>query len=211
MARSSSSRLLLLLVVALAALAATARVVDGATANAPAPSADCTDALLSLSGCLTFVQEGSTEATPSPDCCSGLKDVVRKEVACLCQVFQSGRDFGISLNMTKALQLPADCKVKTPPVSKCHVSSLPGVPSASPVPAPSAGAPSFGPSPSPSTPSGSPAEVGSPAEAATGSGSSAPAPAPAPARSGAASLSAPSQTFFAAATAAATLLVYRVL
>lgn len=207
MARSSSSRLLLLLVVALAALAATARVVDGATANAPAPSADCTDALLSLSGCLTFVQEGSTEATPSPDCCSGLKDVVRKEVACLCQVFQSGRDFGISLNMTKALQLPADCKVKTPPVSKCHVSSLPGVPSASPAPAPSAGAPSFGPSPSPSTPSGSPAE------AATGSGSrpSAPAPAPAPARSGAASLSAPSQTFFAAATAAATLLVYRVL
>ncbi|CAL4921239.1 unnamed protein product [Urochloa decumbens] len=104
-------------------LATTAVRVDGATAAAapaPAPSADCTDALLSLAGCLSYVQEGSTVTTPDPSCCSGLKDVVRNEVACLCQVFQGGQNLGISLNMTKALQLPAACKVKTPPVSRCH-------------------------------------------------------------------------------------------
>jgi len=81
------------------------------------------DALVSLAGCLSYVQEGSTVATPDPTCCSGLRDVVRGEVACLCQVFQGGQNLGISLNMTKALQLPAACKVKTPPVSKCHGTS----------------------------------------------------------------------------------------
>ncbi|CAD6202455.1 unnamed protein product [Miscanthus lutarioriparius] len=194
-----------LLVLALAALllAATVRVDGGGTAAAPAPSADCTDALVGLAGCLSYVEEGSTVATPDPTCCSGLKDVVHKEVACLCQVFQSGQNLGISLNMTKALQLPAACKVKTPPFSKCHV-SVPGVPSASPVTAPSSGAPFFGPpSSSSSTPSGSPAA------AATGSQTS--TPAPSPARSGAAGLSATPRTFLAAATAAATLFVYRVL
>ncbi|RLN38811.1 non-specific lipid-transfer protein-like protein [Panicum miliaceum] len=187
-----------------ALLAATARV-DGATgtaAPAPAPSADCTNALLSLAGCLSYVQEGSTVATPDPTCCSGLRDVVRGEVACLCQVFQGGQNLGISLNMTKALQLPAACKVKTPPVSKCHV-SVPGVPTASPVPAPSAGAPFFSQSPSSPAPSGSPA--------AEGTGIASSTPAPSPARSGAASLSSSSQSFFTAAAAAAALFVFRVL
>ncbi|CAN6290372.1 unnamed protein product [Urochloa humidicola] len=198
----------------MAILALAALLLAAAAAPAPAPAADCTDALLSLSGCLSYVQEGSTVATPDPSCCSGLKDVVRNEVACLCQVFQGGQNLGISLNMTKALQLPAACKVKTPPVSKCHV-SVPGVPSASPVPAPSAGAPSFDPSPSSPTPSGSPSPSptlsGSPSQAAAGTGSDSNTPAPSPARSGAASLSASSQTFFAAAAVAATLLVYHVL
>jgi hypothetical protein len=81
---------------------------------------DCSDALISLVGCLSYVQEGSTVATPEKTCCSGLKDVVKKEVACLCQAFQGGQDYGVALNMTKALQLPDACKVKTPPFSKCH-------------------------------------------------------------------------------------------
>ncbi|CAN6285364.1 unnamed protein product [Urochloa humidicola] len=204
---TATARSSLALVLALAALLlATAAVrVDGATAAAaPAPAADCTDALMSLAGCLGYVQEGSTVSTPDPSCCSGLKDVVRNEVACLCQVLQGGQNLGISFNMTKALQLPAACKVKTPPVSKCHA-SVAGVPTASPVPAPSTGAPFFEPSPSSPTPSGSP----SPAAAGTGSDSN--TPAPSPARSGAASLSAPAQNFLTAAAVAATLLVYRVL
>ncbi|PWZ04846.1 Non-specific lipid-transfer protein-like protein [Zea mays] len=132
--RPSRSRLLVL-ALAVAALLATTRVEASTPtptpAPAPGPSADCTDALLGLAGCLGYVQEGSTAAAPDPSCCSGLRDVVRGEVACLCQLFQGGQDFGLSLNMTRALQLPAACKVKTPPVSKCHV-SVPGVPSASP-------------------------------------------------------------------------------
>ncbi|CAL4913035.1 unnamed protein product [Urochloa decumbens] len=216
----TAARTTAMAMLALAALLlATAAVrVDGATAAAapaPAPSADCTDALLSLAGCLSYVQEGSTVTTPDPSCCSGLKDVVRNEVACLCQVFQGGQNLGISLNMTKALQLPAACKVKTPPVSKCHASvpgvptgspaPVPGVPIASPVLAPSAGAPFFGQPPSSPTPSGSPSQ------AATGTGSDSNTPAPSPARSGAASFSAPARNFFTAAAVAATLLVYRVL
>jgi len=120
MAKRSSCVLILALAALL--LAAAVRVDGGAmaAAPAPAPSADCTDSLVGLAGCLSYVDEGSTVATPDPTCCSGLKDVVHKEVACLCQVFQSGQNLGISLNMTKALQLPAACKVKTPPFSKCH-------------------------------------------------------------------------------------------
>ncbi|KAG0552400.1 hypothetical protein BDA96_01G504400 [Sorghum bicolor] len=192
-----SSWLLVLALAALLLAAAAVRVDGGATAAAPAPApaADCGDALLGLAGCLSYVSEGSTVATPDPTCCSGLKDVVHKEVACLCQVFQSGQKLGISLNMTKALQLPAACKVKTPPFSKCHV-SVPGVPTASPVPAPSSGAPFFGQSPSPS----SSIPSGSPAAAATGSQSQTSTPAPSPVRSGAAGLSATPRTFLAAAT-----------
>ncbi|XP_062210194.1 non-specific lipid transfer protein GPI-anchored 11-like [Phragmites australis] len=185
-----------LLVLSLAALA-TVRV-DGA-APAPAPSVDCTDALVSLAGCLSYVQEGSTVTTPDPSCCSGLKDVVRKEVACLCQAFQGGQDYGVTLNMTKALQLPAACKVKTPPFSKCHIA----VPGEAPAPAPSSGAPFFGESPSSSTPSASPAGTGPDSTTQA-------APAPSPSGSDAVSFSA-STYAFAAVTAAATLLVYRVL
>ncbi|KAK1652386.1 hypothetical protein QYE76_070191 [Lolium multiflorum] len=104
----------------LLALATVLAHVDGATGGnvaAPAPAVDCSDALISLVGCLSYVQEGSTVATPEKTCCSGLKDVVKKEVACLCQAFQGGQDYGVALNMTKALQLPAACKVKTPPFS----------------------------------------------------------------------------------------------
>uniref|UniRef100_A0A3B6ISS3 Bifunctional inhibitor/plant lipid transfer protein/seed storage helical domain-containing protein n=1 Tax=Triticum aestivum TaxID=4565 RepID=A0A3B6ISS3_WHEAT len=96
----------------LAALATVVAHVDSATVAAPAPAVDCSDALISLAGCLSYVQEGSTVATPEKSCCSGLKDVVKKEVACLCQAFQGGQDYGVTLNMTKALQLPGACKVK---------------------------------------------------------------------------------------------------
>jgi hypothetical protein len=110
----------LLLLSALATVLAHADGATGGSVAAPAPAVDCDDALVSLVGCLSYVQEGSTAATPEKSCCSGLKDVVKKEVACLCQAFQGGQDYGVALNMTKALQLPAACKVKTPPFSKCH-------------------------------------------------------------------------------------------
>uniref|UniRef100_J3LKW1 Bifunctional inhibitor/plant lipid transfer protein/seed storage helical domain-containing protein n=1 Tax=Oryza brachyantha TaxID=4533 RepID=J3LKW1_ORYBR len=213
---------------------------------------DCTDALLSLAGCLSYVQEGSTVVRPDPTCCSGLKDVVKKEVACLCQAFQGSQNFGVTLNMTKALQLPAAgkegstvvrpdptccsglkdvvkkevaclcqafqgsqnfgvtlnmtkalqlpaaCKVKTPPFSKCHL-SVPGVTGGAPAPAPFFGGLS------PSTPSASPA--------ATGSDDSAAVRAPAPSTSAAAvgSKGSAGLALLSAAViaAAATLLAHR--
>lgn len=178
--------------------------VDGATgggggnAGAPAPSVDCTDALLSLAGCLSYVEEGSTVAKPDESCCSGLKDVVRKEVACLCQAFQGSQNFGVTLNMTKALQLPSACKVKTPPFSKCHL-SIPGVTDGAPAPAPFSGAPFFGGSSPSTTPSASPA----------GTRSDSITQAPSPSRSAAATFPASARVFLATVTAAATLLAYR--
>ncbi|PNT77989.1 non-specific lipid-transfer protein-like protein At5g64080 [Brachypodium distachyon] len=188
-----------LLLIILSALATVITHVDGATGGvaAPAPAVDCTDALLSLAGCLSYVQEGSTVATPDASCCSGLKDVVKKEVACLCQAFQGSQDYGVTLNMTKALQLPDACKVKTPPFSKCHL-SVPGVTGGSPAPAPSSGAPFFGESPSSSTPS-----AASPA----GTGSDATARAPSPSSSAPATFQSSAEVFLAAATVAATLLM----
>ncbi|XP_072993090.1 non-specific lipid transfer protein GPI-anchored 11-like [Typha latifolia] len=110
--------------------------VDGADVAAPSPSMDCTSALLDLAGCLTFVEEGSKVAKPEGSCCSGLKKVVKEEVACLCEIFKGSQDFGVSLNLTKALTLPSACGVSTPPFSKCNI-SLAGVPGASPALSPS--------------------------------------------------------------------------
>lgn len=92
---------------------------DGAQVGAPSPSIDCTSAILSLADCLTYVEEGSKVTKPQGQCCSGFKKVVKEEVACLCEAFNKSSDFGVSLNMTKALTLPSACGVSTPPFSKC--------------------------------------------------------------------------------------------
>lgn len=106
--------------------------------NAPtaaAPEADCSSALVSLAGCLSFVEEGSKETKPQRECCSSLKEVVKKEVGCLCQAFKQSADLGVKLNITKALALPSACGVKTPPFSKCNLAVGDGV-LAAPAPAP---------------------------------------------------------------------------
>ncbi|KAL5209628.1 hypothetical protein ABZP36_005251 [Zizania latifolia] len=203
MAMAWSSSLLLLSALAMVRVDAAAGGAGGNSAEAPAPAADCTDALLSLAGCLSYVQEGSTVARPDASCCSGLKEVVKKEVACLCQAFQGSQDFGVTLNMTKALQLPAACKVKTPPFSKCHL-SVPGVTGGAPAPAPTSfsGAPFFtGSSPS-SMPSESPAGTGRDSAAVR-------APSPSPSAAVRSSESTPAFFFSATVIAAAALLAHR--
>lgn len=102
-------------------------VSAAAAAAAPAPAAaaaaDCSSALLNLADCLTFVEEGSKVVKPQGQCCPGLKKVLKGEVSCLCQAFRT--DYGIKLNMTKALTLQAACGFKSPPFSKCSNSELP--------------------------------------------------------------------------------------
>ncbi|WOL09394.1 peroxidase A2-like [Canna indica] len=46
-------------------------------AASPAPAVDCSSALLGLSDCLTFVEEGSAEVKPQKGCCAGQKKVVK--------------------------------------------------------------------------------------------------------------------------------------
>ncbi|THU52570.1 hypothetical protein C4D60_Mb10t05350 [Musa balbisiana] len=97
---------------------------DGAHVRAPAPSIDCSSALLSLADCLTF-------------CCTALKKVVKEAAAaCLCDAFKEGATFGVKLNMTRAMGLPSACGVSTSHFSKCK-SAVAASPGAAPAPSPS--------------------------------------------------------------------------
>ncbi|GLJ07994.1 hypothetical protein SUGI_0079170 [Cryptomeria japonica] len=87
----------------------------------------CTTALVSLSPCLNYILGNQT--TPSQGCCSALATVVKNNPSCLCQLLTGNNQLGIAINQTRALALPADCKVTTPPVSLCQAS---GVPTTSP-------------------------------------------------------------------------------
>ncbi|KAK1280981.1 hypothetical protein QJS04_geneDACA015121 [Acorus gramineus] len=122
---------------------------DGPAA-APAPGLDCTDALVNLSSCLTYVEEGSNLTRPEKGCCPGLAGLVANTPQCLCQLLSSGEAFGLQIDRTKALALPTACRVDTPPISLCSVFGYPvPSPQMSPVMPPSpAGAAPVGSSPS---------------------------------------------------------------
>lgn len=80
---------------------------------------DCSNALVSLSPCLNYINGNSS--TPSSGCCSQLASVVRSEPQCLCAVLNGGSSsLGIAINQTKALALPGACNVQTPPLSRCN-------------------------------------------------------------------------------------------
>jgi len=89
------------------------------SAEAPAPGLDCTNSLLNMSACLTYVEEGSNVTVPEKGCCPSLAGLVDSQPVCLCQLLASGESFGIKVDTTKALMLPTACKVQTPPVSLC--------------------------------------------------------------------------------------------
>ncbi|CAN1340439.1 Non-specific lipid transfer protein GPI-anchored 31 [Linum perenne] len=115
----SSSYLPLFLLSALLFLSAS-NAAHHHSAAAPAPAADCSTVVLSLSDCLNYVLKGSTTTKPEGTCCSGLKSVLKTDAACLCQAFQSSGTLGVPLNMTKALTLPSACKLQAPPMSACQ-------------------------------------------------------------------------------------------
>ncbi|XP_044486359.1 non-specific lipid transfer protein GPI-anchored 5-like [Mangifera indica] len=103
---------------------------------------DCTNVIISLAPCLTYVSGSSS--TPSPSCCSQLASVVKSNPQCLCTVLNGGSsNFGVSINETLALALPGACNVETPPVSRCNavadgpVMSPFGSPEGSPAASPS--------------------------------------------------------------------------
>ncbi|RWW26765.1 hypothetical protein GW17_00008838 [Ensete ventricosum] len=78
----------------------------------------CTAAIVSLAPCLSYIA-GNT-STASSSCCSQLASVVRSQPACLCLVVNVGAfSFGVTVNRTRALAMPAACKVQTPPISNC--------------------------------------------------------------------------------------------
>ncbi|XP_071698610.1 non-specific lipid transfer protein GPI-anchored 31-like isoform X1 [Rutidosis leptorrhynchoides] len=99
-------------------------VVDSAHHHtaAPAPAADCSTVILSMADCLSYVTAGSTVQKPEGTCCSGLKTVLKTDAQCLCEAFKNSAQLGLQLNTTKALALPAACKIKAPSATNCGMS-----------------------------------------------------------------------------------------
>ncbi|KAF2317398.1 hypothetical protein GH714_021697 [Hevea brasiliensis] len=67
----------------------------------------------------------NTATKPEGTCCSGLKTVLKTDAECLCEAFKSSAQLGVVLNVTKALTLPAACKLHAPSASNCGLSLAP--------------------------------------------------------------------------------------
>ncbi|XP_062188931.1 non-specific lipid transfer protein GPI-anchored 5-like [Phragmites australis] len=103
-------------------------VVVLASSQAAAQSNGCSSVMMTLSPCLDFIS--SKSLVPGISCCSVLAGVVQSDPRCLCMVLDgSATSFGISINQTRALELPGVCKVQAPPISQCT-----GVPAPTPTP-----------------------------------------------------------------------------
>ncbi|KAL2343338.1 hypothetical protein Fmac_004623 [Flemingia macrophylla] len=84
-----------------------------ATADINKDKAECTDQLVGLASCLPYASGESN--VPTPNCCSGLEEVIDKSKRCLCILIKDRDDpnLGIKINVTRALDLPAVCKTPT--------------------------------------------------------------------------------------------------
>ncbi|KAG2640239.1 hypothetical protein PVAP13_2KG060300 [Panicum virgatum] len=112
------------------ALAMASLVVVLAFSQVAAQGNGCSSVMMTLSPCMDFISSKAPE--PGISCCSVLAGVVQTDPRCLCMVLDgTAASFGISINQTRALDLPGVCKVQAPPISQCT-----GIPTA-PAPAPS--------------------------------------------------------------------------
>ncbi|CAM0876814.1 unnamed protein product [Alopecurus aequalis] len=78
----------------------------------------CTVALISLYPCMNYIS--GNETAPTKSCCSQLSSVVQSQPECLCNALGGDSVGGMTINKTRALELPKACNVQTPPVSKCN-------------------------------------------------------------------------------------------
>ncbi|XP_021892207.1 protein YLS3-like isoform X2 [Carica papaya] len=81
---------------------------------------ECAEELVGLATCLPYV--GGTAKSPTPDCCSGLKQVLKDNRKCLCVIIndRNDPDLGLQINLTLALHLPIVCHAPAN-VSQCPV------------------------------------------------------------------------------------------
>lgn len=93
------------------------------SANLDKDREECANQLVGLATCLPYV---SGEAkSPTPDCCTGLKEVLDKSKICLCILVKDRNDpsLGLKINATLALSLPTLCHA---PPNMSNVSMCPG-------------------------------------------------------------------------------------
>ncbi|XP_050233050.1 non-specific lipid transfer protein GPI-anchored 11-like isoform X2 [Mercurialis annua] len=144
--------------------------------SVPAPSADCDSIVVDMYDCIDFVTSGSNTTKPSSSCCTGLENIVEVSPDCLCEGYNLANQMGISVNMTRATELPRACKVNVPPSAQnCNAgppdAAAPELPPTSPSTKP------------PTSPSTEPPSDGSPSAPANGNA------APSPSKGGAYSTS----------------------
>lgn len=92
-------------------------------ANIDKDKEECANQLVGLATCLPYVSGGAK--APTPDCCTGLKEVLDKSKKCLCVLVKDRDDpsLGLKINATLALSLPTLCHA---PVNAANVSMCPG-------------------------------------------------------------------------------------
>ncbi|KAF8732165.1 hypothetical protein HU200_016134 [Digitaria exilis] len=109
--------------VAMAVAALLVVVVAAPRSCAAQATSGCGASILSLAPCLSFTS--GSAAAPTGPCCSALAGVLSGAPRCLCAVLGGGASaFGVTVNSTRALELPGKCKVTTPPVSQCDGKKL---------------------------------------------------------------------------------------
>ncbi|KAK1279967.1 hypothetical protein QJS04_geneDACA018553 [Acorus gramineus] len=87
--------------------------------SAQSSGGGCNSAIVGLVPCLNYVTRSSS--SPTQSCCTQLASVVKAQPRCLCLLLNGrGSSFGVTLNETRALELPRACNVQTPPVSECN-------------------------------------------------------------------------------------------
>jgi len=96
-------------------------IVGTAMGDSSKDKEECTQQLVGLATCLPYV--GGQGQAPTPDCCSGLKQVLKNNKKCLCLIIKDRNDpdfGGLQINVTLALNLPTACN------SPVNVSKCPG-------------------------------------------------------------------------------------
>lgn len=94
-------------------------IVGIAMADSSTDKQECTEQLTGLATCLPYIQ-GESKAPP-PDCCSGLKQVLKQNKKCLCLIIKDRNDpdlGGLMITVTSALSLPTVCNAPAN-ISKC--------------------------------------------------------------------------------------------
>jgi len=95
-------------------------MVSLAMAGKDKDSEECAEQLVGLATCLPYV--GGDAKAPTPDCCNGLKQVLKDNKKCLCVIIKDRNDpeLGLKINATLALSLPSVCH------APANVSQCPG-------------------------------------------------------------------------------------
>ncbi|KAM4073137.1 hypothetical protein ACB094_11G194900 [Castanea mollissima] len=93
-------------------------MVSYTMADAAKDREECAQQLVGLATCLPYV--GGQAKAPTPDCCSGLKQVLKDNKKCLCVIIRdrNAPELGLQINVTLALGLPSVCNAPAN-VSQC--------------------------------------------------------------------------------------------